>query len=106
MYRNWSAVPQMSPPPACTDHVPPDCVCVPAGVGAPMSEHVNAAVQIPDGSVEVEPIATDDTDTVLKAVWECDVTATPPRKLAPKFSATVDPGTWVHVVPSLDVIAV
>jgi hypothetical protein len=71
-----------------------------------MSAYVNAAEQIPDGSLEVEPIATDDTDTVLNAVWECDVTATPLKKLAPKFSATVDPGTWVHVVPLLDFIAV
>ena len=69
----------MSPPPPWIVHVEGVWVCVPAGVAAPMSTQVYAALQTPGGSVDVVLTLTVDSPTVLSRLVSCEVTARPSR---------------------------
>src|ERR1041385_8061313 len=104
--RNWSLVPQMSPPPPCTVHVPPFSDWVPAGVAPPTSAHVHPLGHAPGGGGALLVRPTASNVTVLSASVSCDVTARPPSMPPLRPSVTVEPATGVHVLPSLDVYAV
>src|SRR5580700_566997 len=77
--RNWSLVPATSPPPPWMVQVVGVCVSVPAGVADPMSVQVYAALQTPGGSVDVVPIVTAESATLLSWLVSCEVTARPSR---------------------------
>src|ERR1041385_5272783 len=89
--RNWSAEPQMSPPPPWTVHVPPLVVCVPAGGAPPMSWHTHRAGQGPGNPPA--PIATPLNVTVDTASVLCEVTARPARSEPLMPSDTPEPAT-------------
>src|SRR5437660_4999195 len=101
---NWSLVPQMSPPPPRTVRVVPLTVCEPAGIALPTSAHVHPPGQPPGGAPA--PTATPVNVTVPAACVLCEVMARPACMAPLTLSVTLEPGTGVHVSPSLDVEAV
>src|SRR5580700_2234076 len=101
--RNWSLVPQMSPPPPATVHAPDARFCPPAGVAPPMSPQVQPAGQSPGGADAPLVTARWSKTIWLLTVWLLESPPQPASKVPGIASATVDPATTVHVVPSLDV---
>src|SRR2546430_17700612 len=75
--RNWSPVPQMSPPPPCTVQLPLSSDWVPAGVAPPISAHVHPLGQVNGGGGAVGASATSPNATVLSVPELCAVTARP-----------------------------
>src|SRR5215472_7659296 len=104
---NWSLVPQMSPPPPWTVHVPaPSTVWAPAGVAPPTSVQVQPFGQSAGGGGAPAATATVSNVTALVVPELCEVTARPATIAAEVVSVTLDPATGVHVPPSADVYAV
>src|SRR5205814_829908 len=91
-----SVVPQMSLPPAVIVQVPLLSNCPPKGMGLPISAQFQFKGQV----LSVTVLNT----TVLSFVVLCEVAAMPASSVPVRFgSVTLDPGTNVQVMPSLEV---
>src|SRR5258708_37977234 len=99
---NWSAVPQMSPPPPSIVHVPLTSTWSPDGVAPPTS----AQLQLPGqrtggGGAVVATLTVSNVAVVVEAVL-CDVAAMPASTSPPMPSTWHDPWTYRHETPSAD----
>src|SRR5579864_1293649 len=95
----------MSVPPACTVHTPDASVWPPAGVAPPMSSQLHGLAHAPWGTSTVPTLTASVSMDQLAAVpWFHESVAAPASSAPDSAGSDIsEPGTAVHVLPSVDV---